>query len=374
MSKILFIANNNMGTSQSGGDTIFLNFAKYWPNVTVFGSQETSNLLKRYHLNNKFIKADNASTTNFYYTEAKRTFLGIFKIKKLKFYDFVYSVSDFYPDLFPGLYYKIIHPKTKLICGFYLFAPSPFDKNSPYIQTHQFFKGLLYWFLQRISLPLVNKFADIVFVTSDPDIKYFPNKKVIVIQGGVDIPPKIKSSKIYDAVFIGRLHPQKGVLGLIDIWKHVISKKPKAKLAIIGDGALESQIKIKITKYKLKNNITMFGFKTGQEKYKIFSQSKLVVHPAIFDSGGMAAAEAMSMGLPGVAYDLEALKTYYPKGMIKTKCFNQIQFANNIIKLLDDKKSFKTYTLQAESLIREVWLWPKRAKKIYDQLVLLSKE
>ena len=62
---MLFIANNNMGTGQSGGDTIFLNFAKYWPNVSIFGSQETSNLLKRYHLNNKFIKTDNATTTNF---------------------------------------------------------------------------------------------------------------------------------------------------------------------------------------------------------------------------------------------------------------------------------------------------------------------
>jgi len=369
---MLFIANNNMGTGQSGGDTIFLNFAKYWPNVTILGSQETNNLLKRYYLNNKFIKTDNATTTNFYYTEAKRTFLGISKIKKLKNYDFVYSVSDFYPDLFPGLYYKILHPKTKLICGFYLFAPNPFDKNSPYIQTHQFFKGLLYWLLQKISLPLVNKYADIVFVTSDPDIKYFPNKKVIVVQGGVDIPPKIKNKKIYDAVFMGRLHPQKGVLGLIDIWKHVVNQKPNAKLALIGDGALESQIKVKIKKYKLENNITLFGFKTGIEKYKIFSQSRVALHPAIYDSGGMAAAEAMSMGLPGVSFDLEALKTYYPKGMVKTKCFNQKLFAKNIIKLLDNEKIYKSYSLNANSLIREVWLWPKRANKIYKQLINLQ--
>lgn len=369
MSKMLFIANNNMGTGQSGGDTIFLNFAKYWPNVTILGSQETNNLLKRYYLNNKFIKTDNATTTNFYYTEAKRTFLGISKIKKLKNYDFVYSVSDFYPDLFPGLYYKILHPKTKLICGFYLFAPNPFDKNSPYIQTHQFLKGLLYWFLQKISLPLVNKFADIVFVTSDPDIKYFPKKKVIVIQGGVDIPPTIKNKKIYDAVFIGRLHPQKGALGLIDIWKHVVKQKKDAKLALIGDGALELPIKQKIKKSKLEKNIIMFGFKTGQEKYKIFSESKLVVHPAIFDSGGMAAAEAMSMGLPGVSYDLEALKTYYPKGLIKTKCFDQKMFAKNIILLLEDKKIFQKYQKDALDLINNVWLWPKRANKIYKSII-----
>jgi len=367
MTKILFIANNNIGSGQSGGDTIFLNFAKYWPNITLFGGEETKNLLKRFKLKNKFIKTDSLSHYNLFVHQIRRTILGISKINKLKFYDYTYTVSDFYPDLIPGIIYKIKHPKTKLICGYYLFAPNPFDKKSPYIQTNQFIKGLFYYLSQRLSLFLVRIYADIVFVTSDPDIKYFPNKKVVVIQGGVDLPPSIKSKKIYDAVFMGRLHPQKGVLGLIDIWKYVVAQKPNAKLALIGDGALESQLKIKIRKYKLENSITMFGFKSGTEKYKIFSESKLVVHPAIFDSGGMAAAEAMSMGLPGVSYDLEALETYYPKGMVKTKCFNQKLFAKNILKLLDDKKLFQKYQKEALSLIHEVWLWPKRANMIYEK-------
>ena len=368
MTKILFIANNNIGSGQSGGDTIFLNFAKYWPNITLFGGEETKNLLNRFKLKNKFIKIDSLSHYNLFIHQIRRTILGIIKIKHLKFYNFVYTVSDFYPDLLPGLYYKILHPKTKLICGYYLFAPNPFDKKSPYIQTNQFIKGLFYYLSQRLSLFFVRIYADIVFVTSDPDIKYFPNKKVVVIQGGVDLPPNIKSKKIYDAVFMGRLHPQKGVLGLIDIWKYVIAQKPKAKLALIGDGGLESQIKQKIKKYKLENNITMFGFKSGTEKYKIFSQAKIAVHPAIYDSGGMAVAEAMSMGLPGVSYDLEALLTYYPKGMIKTKCFDQKQFANNIIKLLDNKSLFDQTKKDALKLINDVWLWPKRAKKIYENI------
>ncbi len=372
MTKMLFIANNNMGEGQSGGDTIFLNFAKYWPNVSIFGSQETKNLMKRYRLKNSFFKSANAiNHTNYFLTEIIRSFIGWQKINNLQSikHDFVYAVSDFYPDLIPAIKYKIQHPHSKLICGYYLVAPFPTDKNSPYIKTKQYLKGFVYWLSQRLSLFLVNKYADIVFITSQPDKKYFPRKKVIVVQGGVDIPPKIKSKKIYDAVFIGRLHPQKGALGLIDIWKHVVKNKPKAKLALIGNGALESQLKLKIKKYKLDNNIIMFGFKTGQEKYKIFSQSKIVLHPAIFDSGGMAACEAMSMGLPGVSYNLEALKTYYPQGMIKTKCFSQTQFANNIISLLDNPKLYKKYSNEALQLVKEVWLWPKRSKKILNLLL-----
>ena len=55
-------------------------------------------------------------------------------------------------------------------------------------------------------------------------------------------------SKKYDAVFIGRFHPQKGVLELIDIWKRVVNKKPQAKLAMIGDGPLMKKVQLKIKK------------------------------------------------------------------------------------------------------------------------------
>jgi len=55
----------------------------------------------------------------------------------------------------------------------------------------------------------------------------------------------------------------------------------------------------------------------------------------------MSAAEAMAWGLPGVSFDLEALKTYYPKGMIKTPCFNHDKFAANIINLLSNQSLYQ---------------------------------
>jgi glycosyltransferase involved in cell wall biosynthesis len=51
----------------------------------------------------------------------------------------------------------------------------------------------------------------------------------------------------------------------------------------------------------------------------------------------MAAWEAMACGLPGVSFDLPALRTYYPKGMLKTPCYDLKAFAENILKLLNDE-------------------------------------
>lgn len=390
MKKIIFVANNNLGFGLSGGDRIFLEFLKNWQNkseITLFACKETINLIKNYNIKNiKIVPTDtvineseNLTVFKLFKHTFRRTFIGIkFLIKNKKIIknaDIIYSVSDFYPDYFPALIAKIINPKIIWIAGFYLFIPNPFSKINPY-KGKLLLKGFLYWLMQIPSFLLSKLFADTIFVTSKPDVSKFPNKKVVIIQGGVDIKPsedyfkknKLIKNKQYDAVFIGRLHPQKGVVELIDIWKEVCQKIPTAKLALIGNGQLLNDVQKKIKKNKLKNNIKLLGFLDGQEKYKIFKQSKIVVHPATYDSGGMAAAEAMAWGLPGVSFDLEALKTYYPNGMIKTKCFDKKNFSKNIINLLEDKKLYKKYSIEARKLIVQEWDWEKKCEKLYKQL------
>jgi len=213
-----------------------------------------------------------------------------------------------------------------------------------------------------------------VFVTSEPDRwkfigKRLPPGRVVAIRGGVDTktPTSVPSpvEKKYDAVFIGRFHPQKGVLELIDIWEYVCEIKKDAKLAMIGAGDLEKEVREKISKHGMGDNIDLLGFQDGIPKYQIFKSSRLVVHPAIYDSGGMAACEAMACGLPGVSFDLEALKTYYPKGMLKTPCFDFKAFAENIRKLLKDEELYQKTKQDALDWSAE-WDWDRRAQEILD--------
>lgn len=290
----------------------------------------------------------------------------------------MYSVSDFLPDLLPALLVKILNPEIKWIAGYYLFASHPLSKNSPYLGINRI-KGLIYWFIQIITKTIVNVFADIIFITSVPDINRFSkHKKVVVIRGGVNLADIKKyqknhlsipiSKRNYDACFMGRFHPQKGCLKLIKIWKLVVTVLPKAKLAIIGQGEMEPQMRQLITKYKLNNNVDILGFLIGIPKYKIFANSKIVVHPATYDSGGMASAEAMAFGLPGVSFDLKSLKTYYPKGFIKTKKYSIIKFSQNIIKLLKNKTTYDKLSHQSINLIKTQWDWAKRSQEIYNEI------
>lgn len=401
MENFLFISNNTLTDSGlSGGDRILSEFIRNWSRLypsALLGSGECFRLLKRYHSLDKvklFLSSSKKATIHVYSNAnylihvINRTFFGIRSVFKyhrhLKTYHYLYSASDFYPDTLPAFLLKLFYPKMVWIAGFYLFAPKPWQKNNPYRTSFsRFLTGFYYWFTQIFSYFLVYHFADFVCVTSDPDIKFFLSSKrnkdkIIVVRGGVNIkqshlylrshPPSPKNKK-YMAVFIGRLHYQKGVLELIDIWKKVCLKRASSQLAIIGNGQLLQDIKQKIKKLGLSKNITLFGFKDGIEKYNIFKDSAVVVHPATYDSGGMATAEAMAWGLPGVSFDLESLKTYYPQGLIKTKCFDLDQFSQNIINLSTDNKLYSCYSHQAVDLIEKQWSWDSRSSDILKQIV-----
>jgi len=159
-------------------------------------------------------------------------------------------------------------------------------------------------------------------------------------------------------------------LELIDIWKRVVEKRPDAKLAMIGDGPLMTKVKLQITNYKLQKNVKLFGYVfDGPKKYKIFSQSKVVVHPAFYDSGGMAAGEAMAFGLPAVGFDLKAYKSYYPKGMVKVKIGDIDAFAKAVINFLEDENYRKRIGQEAKEMIWGEWGWEKRTREILQKIL-----
>ena len=394
-----FIANNNIGDSGlSGGCRIFIELARYWKesiDLKIIATEEAITVCKNYGLQDlRFYKSSSklgfknvftlrAVFANFF----KKLTNGILFVlrNKLLFKNnpWIYSVSDFYPDLIPAFLIKLINPKVKWIAGYYLFAPTPWDKDSPY-KGKDSLRGFLYWLSQRLTYWLVRKYADIIFVTSEPDKKKFLSEKksaseIFVIRGGVNIKASTEylSSKSivaldqrkYECCFIGRFHQQKGVLVLIEIWSRVIARLPKAKLAMIGNGPLEAEVQNKINEYSLNDNVELFGFMDGDRKNEIFKQSRVVLHPATFDSGGMAAAEAMAWALPGISFDLEALKTYYPQGMVKVPQDDYDKFAEVIIKILSNADYYKKISSQARELIVKHWDWEKRAQLILDRLL-----
>lgn len=379
---INIIAFGAQGEGVSGGDRIFIEIARRIQGsakVSLWLTKEGLQMCKRMSLDTNNIelnvydisKARLFGQIGYYLsTVVLGIYVGLFRSPANG--SIVYSASEFWMDVFPAVLWKIKN-KSVWVASWYQTAPNPFKGFSLEGGSRYRLAALPYWLFQKTTKPLISRYSDFINVNNQKEVLEFPDhserKKVFVMYGAVDVKKamefqKKNNSKIkYDAVFQGRFHPQKGVVELIEIWKLVVNKIPNAKLAMVGDGPLMEEVKNKISLLKLGKNVTLKGYMfDGVDKLKLFNDSKIVVHPAYFDSGGMASAEAMVFGKPAVGFNLPSYEDYYPKGMIKVKIGDKDAFAESCLNLLKDQNKYSKFSKEAADMIKRNWSWDKRVE------------
>ncbi len=359
----------------SGGDNIFINFGRFLRKlghaVDIYTWEDGVELCRNHGLKEVNFHLWPARKYGFlgfpglYLLRAVKGCFEVLKMKKTNGKTIVYSSSDFWPDSIPA-FLMSRRLNAPWIAGFYLFSPDP-RKN---------IRNFLFWLTQKPIFWLITKYAKVICVTSEPDVEPFIKAgrlgtDILVIKGGIDYKNLEKfqqcKNKIYDAIFVGRFHPQKGVLEMIDIWKNVVTKIPSAKLAIIGVGPLEEKMKEKVRANKLEENVLFLGVLIGEEKNEELQKARIFLHPVVYDSGGMAPAEGLACGLPGVCFDLPVLRSYYNQGFIRAKIGDLSDYADRVTDLLENQKLYKKLSLEAIEEAKS-WDWKERVNYFLDNI------
>ena len=168
-------------------------------------------------------------------------------------------------------------------------------------------KKIMWMLLQKKALLKVDAFH----ATSEQeyeDIRSLGFKApVAIIPNGVDLHNdkniksnnNIKNNNVRKLLYIGRIHPKKGLDMAIDAWSSLEKDFPCWKFKIVGKGEKNyiQSLNHKIKSYKLKN-ISISGPLYGEEKYKEFRNSDLFILPTRSENFGMVVAEALSFKLP----------------------------------------------------------------------------
>jgi len=117
---------------------------------------------------------------------------------------------------------------------------------------------------------------------------------------GVELP------KRYDAIFVGRHGKSKGIFELIETWRLVCERLPKATLVTVGscDPNHKEAIESMIDQYKLRDNVLIMGILDEDAKFRLIKESKVMVFPSRVEGWGIVPHEGLACGLPVVTYDL----------------------------------------------------------------------
>lgn len=367
--------------SLSGGDRIMAECIRRWSKhhkVTVYGNEGARQLCDYFELHDiehVTWPADRWKPYGRPFWWLVQLIKGCSGVRKLELskdeQHLIMAASEFHPSCIPAMLLKTRYPGAALVVGLYFFAPKWFSKEPGpgfmFTAYRPFQQSIYRKILRRAEMILTTVEQDRELMIADGRVP----ESVFAVLGGVDlsIPQSVPEpdKKTYDAVFISRLHPQKGPLELMDIWKILLTKKPDARLAMIGTGPLDTECRNKANRLGINNNVEFMGFRDGVDKYKIIKASRVVVYPAVFEVGGMAPAEALCCGLPGVSFDLPPLRRYYPRGWIKANPGDFKGFSDCIFKLLTDNRLYTETSKEAYAAGLE-WDWNKRAESIWTAI------
>ena len=126
---------------------------------------------------------------------------------------------------------------------------------------------------------------------------------------GIDLPQGPPTSRSYGdkskkLLFLGRLHPKKGLLNLIHAWGRVRGSKSiegrNWVLTIAGwdQGGHEQQLKRLVLELGLADSVHFVGAKFGSDKDNLLAESDAFILPSYSEGLPVAVLEAWSYGLP----------------------------------------------------------------------------
>ncbi|MGV8995193.1 MAG: glycosyltransferase family 4 protein [Flavobacterium sp.] len=204
---------------------------------------------------------------------------------------------------------------------------------------------------------IVYKFCTNIFANSnstrDDLIINFnvPNDKITTIYNAVQTPKLIQDSVDQNKiVYVGRLHPSKGVTNLIEAISIVVVKYPNIQLSIIG-GELDSDYALQcfelVEKLNLSSNINFLGSRSKTEVLQHFSTAYFSIVPSIFEAFGFVVIESFSTKTPVIGSNSSGISEIIRHGLdgFLFETNNIEDMAKYMLRVLSDKELRKIMSI-----------------------------
>jgi len=217
--------------------------------------------------------------------------------------------------------------------------------------------------------------------TAEQFIKLFKisKEKIKIIPEGVDLEKfnrNIDASDINEKLgnerkilFVGNLHPNKGVHFLIKSFALVKSKIDDVKLVIVGDGSLKHYL-INLTKrLNIEKDVIFAGFVSDEELPKYYASCDIFASASVLEGFGLIFLEAMALGKPIVAFNLASIPEVVGNAGILIDEINHEKFANAIIELLRNEELYQEKS-QIAFKRAKLFSW----EKIAEQFIKINEQ
>lgn len=207
------------------------------------------------------------------------------------------------------------------------------------------------------------------------------NQDITIIPNGVNLTEfnavNCKKASNFQIVFVGRFHPQKGLLYLIEAIREVVKKHSNIRVLMVGTGTLLSEIRHRVRSYGLENHFEFTGHLTGVDKIRAFKSSHLFVLPSLYEGQPLTLLEAWAAQLPVLVTSVGANPDFVidgENGYLVSPAHSK-QLAEAICRAIDNPYLVQL-GMKGYELVRLKYSWDSVADqtfKVYSSVLLMYK-
>ena len=131
-----------------------------------------------------------------------------------------------------------------------------------------------------------------------------PDRRTL-LSYGLDLGPTDavpEQPRAYDAVWIGRVHRQKGIDDLLATLQHLAARLPGFKCIVIGN--VRDALAPEIAARGLEKHVEFSGFVSEEEKIRLFKASRVFLMPSKHEGSPRVIGESLICKTPVVAYEI----------------------------------------------------------------------
>lgn len=350
----------------SGGDIWFIEVARRTPQVKWLVVTSASGVRAC---------TDRGLTADFIVTSGEETFRGvvttylrrtataIWRTRGVSA-DIIVATSDAPPDVVPAAWHRAVRrqPPTAWVQRVFHLVPRRRGRIPAYV-------------VQLTGHLVIAALCDLIVVDSENLRRQLTKRGVrkhrtIVSKPGIADFPVISSSSPptqFEAIYVGRLNRSKGVLDLPAIWGEVLTRVPEARLGIAGYGAptMVAELTRRIVAAGVADHVSLLGFIPDANLRSLHEAARSFVFPSHEEGFGIAVLNAMSLGLPVVAWKLPALEEHFANSIDMVQEGDVGSFADHVCRLLLDDAYLSARKAQARERARR-YDWNLTAATEYD--------
>ena len=329
--RLHLITNGVFTTSIAGGDIHFLKLAegaaRAGYELNFFGGQALQEVVAQHQLPGTVTLTDQARMPKVDQGALSgqiamfRDFHGRYRetlrqLQRVESGDYVYAVSDYWFDVLPAV---ISRARRKLMV-LHMEAPGLgqiLTRSRPDVDPKRL-ASLHYWASQAYSLrrfcgsarrgePPVRRHLLYLHPLMQPRLRRLglEERDMTLVSYGLEVAPTDAvppQERVYDVVWIGRVHRQKGIDDLLATLQFLAARLPGFRAVFIGN--LRDALAPAMAGRGLEKHVEFSGFVSESEKIRLFKASRCFLMPSRHEGSPRVIGESLIAGTPVVAYEI----------------------------------------------------------------------